>query len=72
MDDLVRVPSHVTSSTFKTPINERYFEDYVIGAIHRPRSIPSGARGIIAFATWYDPQSIHTDPGAAAAGRLAA
>lgn len=58
----------MTSSTFKTPINERYFEDYVIGAIHRFGSILVEQEEIVAFATRYDPQSIHTDPKAAVTG----
>lgn len=58
----------MTSSSFKTPISERYFEDYEIGAVHRFGSILVEQEEIIAFASRYDPQSIHTDPEAAEKG----
>ena len=51
--------------TFSRPIDDRYFEDYVEGAVHRCGSIAVEADEIVAFAKLYDPQSFHTDPEAA-------
>ncbi len=51
--------------TFSRPIDDRYFEDYVEGAVHRCGSIAVEADEIVAFAKRYDPQSFHTDPEAA-------
>jgi len=50
---------------FKTPINDRYFEDYIEGDIHRFGSIPVELDEVIAFAKRFDPQSFHVDPDAA-------
>ncbi len=51
--------------TFSHPIDDRYFEDYVEGDVHRCGSIAVEADEIVAFARRYDPQSLHTDPEAA-------
>jgi acyl dehydratase len=53
---------------FKTPVDDRYFEDYVPGTVHRFGAIPVEEAEVISFATRYDPQSIHIDPEAAKAG----
>lgn len=53
---------------FAHAIDDRYFDDYVEGDVHRFGSIPVEADEIVAFAKLYDPQSIHTDPEAAAKG----
>jgi acyl dehydratase len=50
---------------FKTPINDRYFEDYIEGDIHRFGSIAVERDEVIAFAKRFDPQSFHVDPEAA-------
>ena len=50
---------------FKTPINDRYFEDYIEGDIHRFGSITVELDELIAFAKRFDPQSFHVDPDAA-------
>jgi len=50
---------------FNTPINDRYFEDYVEGDIHRCGSITVEADEVIAFAKRFDPQIFHVDPDAA-------
>ena len=50
---------------FNTPINDRYFEDYVEGDIHRCGSITLEADKVIAFAKCFDPQIFHVDPDAA-------
>jgi acyl dehydratase len=51
--------------TFSTPVEERYFEDYVAGAVHEFGSIYVDEAEMIAFARRYDPQPFHTDPAAA-------
>ena len=48
----------------------RYFEDYPPGAVFTFGSIAVGEDEIVAFARKYDPQPMHTDPGAAARGRF--
>jgi acyl dehydratase len=55
--------------SFHPPIDDRYFEDYVPGAVHEfpARSTVEQDR-LVEFATEFDPQSLHTDPVAAAAG----
>src|SRR6516225_11895720 len=50
---------------FKTPINDRYFEDYIEGDIHCFGSITVELDELIAFARRFDPQSFHVDPDAA-------
>lgn len=50
--------------------SERYFEDYPVGAVFTAGTIPVGESDIIDFARRYDPQAMHTDPAAAAAGRF--
>lgn len=53
---------------FKTPVTDRYFEDYVPGAVHAFGRIAVDEDEVVAFASRYDPQSIHIDREAAAAG----
>lgn len=50
---------------FTTTIQERYFEDYVTGAVHEFGPIRVEEAEIIAFAKRFDPQPFHTDPAAA-------
>ncbi len=50
---------------FSTPIDDRYFEDYVEGDVHRFGSIAVEADEVVAFAKRFDPQTLHTDPEAA-------
>ena len=51
--------------TFATPINGRYFEDYVPGAVHEFGSVVAEEDEMIAFARRFDPQPFHIDPVAA-------
>ncbi|HEY4459475.1 MAG TPA: MaoC family dehydratase [Pseudonocardiaceae bacterium] len=46
---------------FVTPIDDRYFEDYVVGASHEYGYETISEAEILAFARLYDPQPIHTD-----------
>jgi acyl dehydratase len=54
---------------FATPIDDRYFEDYVPGACYEfEEGITVERDRILEFGHEFDPQSFHTDPQAAAAG----
>lgn len=53
---------------FNTPVQERYFEDYTPGSTYTYGSVTLTEEDILRFACEFDPQSIHTDPAAAAAG----
>ena len=48
----------------------RYLEDLRIGEAWEGNAIPITQDAVIAFAEAYDPQPMHVDPGAAAAGRF--
>lgn len=52
----------MTSGTFAKPIEDRYFEDYVPGAIYEFGSIKVEQDEMIEFARRFDPQDFHTDP----------
>ena len=52
-------------SEFVTPVDDRYFEDYVPGAVHQFGDIEVDQAEIISFAKRFDPQIFHTDPEAA-------
>jgi acyl dehydratase len=53
---------------FSTPRDARYFEDYAAGSVHEFGSTRVELNEVIAFARKFDPQTMHVDPGAAAAG----
>ena len=55
----------MNTSTFTTPVEQRYFEDYIAGTIHEFGSIAVTEGDVIAFARRFDPQVFHTDPEAA-------
>jgi acyl dehydratase len=55
----------MSKSTFLTPIDNRYLEDYVAGAVHEFDGIVVDQDEVIAFAKRFDPQPFHTDPEAA-------
>ena len=54
------------TETFANPIDERYFEDYIPGAVYEFGLISVEEAEIISFARRFDPQAFHTDPEAAA------
>lgn len=58
----------MTIAASTVPVAERHFEDFVPGAVAEFGPIAIVEAEIIAFARQYDPQPIHTDPVAAAAG----
>lgn len=54
--------------TFSSPPTDRFFEDYRVGATYVCGSFTVTEAEIIAFATQYDPQVMHTDPALASKG----
>jgi len=58
----------MATTDIAVPIGERYFEDYFPGAVLEYGSIALSENEILEFARRFDPQYIHTDPRAAAAG----
>jgi acyl dehydratase len=57
--------SRRTDMAFRTPQEDRYFEDYIPGAVHEFGSIVAEEAEMIAFARRFDPQPFHIDPVAA-------
>jgi acyl dehydratase len=47
---------------FNTPLEDRYFEDYVPGSVHEFGLIKVEEEDIVAFGRQFDPQVFHTDP----------
>ena len=50
------------SAGFKTPVGDRYFEDYVPGSVHEFGRITVEEDEVVAFGRQFDPQRFHTDP----------
>lgn len=55
-------------SAMSTLRDDRYFEDYPVGAVYEFGPIEVEEAEVIAFASRFDPQAMHIDPAAAAAG----
>ena len=58
----------MTITNFSTPQHDRYFEDYQVGTTYDLGSIEVEEEEVLSFARRFDPQKMHTDPEAAAAG----
>ncbi len=56
------------TAAFPTPPDNRFFEDYEVGATYDLGSFTVTEDEIIAFASLYDPQAMHVDRELAAAG----
>ena len=52
----------MTNSSFSAPIDDRYFEDYVDGAVHDFGSIAVKKSEVVDFAKRFDPQPFHMNP----------
>lgn len=52
----------MSNSNFTIPVENRYFEDYVAGSVHKFGPIAVEQAEMLAFARRFDPQIIHTDP----------
>ena len=50
------------NSSFSAPIDDRYFEDYVDGAVHDFGSIAVKESEVVDFAKRFDPQPFHMNP----------
>jgi acyl dehydratase len=55
----------MNTGTFNTPIENRYFEDYIVGAVYEFGHLTVEEAEVIAFGQRFDPQPFHTDPEAA-------
>ena len=60
----------MTPAVSATPAEDRYFEDYLPGAVFECGHIPVSEAEIIEFARRFDPQDMHVDPEAAVRGRF--
>jgi len=60
----------LSPTEFAVPVEDRYFEDYVPGAVYEYGQIPVTEAEIVEFARRFDPQDMHVDPEAAARGRF--
>lgn len=58
----------MTVTTFAVPQSDRYFEDYPEGAVYEFGPIEVEEEEVLSFARRFDPQAMHIDPEAAAAG----
>ncbi|KYZ85743.1 MaoC family dehydratase [Alloalcanivorax xenomutans] len=58
----------MTITNFSKPQDDRYFEDYQVGTTYDLGSIEVEEEEVLSFARRFDPQKMHTDPEAAAAG----
>lgn len=58
----------MTVSVFATPPQDRYFEDYVPGSVFEYGPVALSEDEIVAYARSFDPQTMHTEPAAAAQG----
>jgi acyl dehydratase len=58
----------LSSSDFPVPRDDRYFEDYLPGAVYEYGYLTVSEAEILEFARRFDPQPIHTDPGFASTG----
>src|SRR5438128_10083668 len=60
----------MTATDFPVPVEARYFEDYVPGAVVEYGEIRVDEAEIVEFARRFDPQDMHVDAEAAARGRF--
>jgi acyl dehydratase len=58
----------LSSADFRVPREDRYFEDYLPGAVYEYGYLTVTEAEILDFARRFDPQPIHIDPGFAEAG----
>lgn len=52
----------LSAADFDAPIDDRYLEDYVPGAVYEYGHLPVTEEEIVEFARKYDPQYFHVDP----------
>lgn len=52
----------MNKSSFSVPVDDRHFEDYIVGAVHEFGSIAVEQEEVISFGKRFVPLSYHTDP----------
>lgn len=55
----------MSTGAFTTSIEDRYFEDYIVGEVYEFGHLTVEEAEVIAFGRRFDPQPFHTDPEAA-------
>jgi acyl dehydratase len=60
----------LSETDFAVPPGDRYFEDYLPGSVYSYGWATVTEAEIVAFASRFDPQPMHTDPASAAAGQF--
>jgi acyl dehydratase len=60
----------LSTADFTAPIEDRWFEDFVPGAVHEFGNAAVTEAGIVNFARQFDPQPMHIDPDAAKGGHF--
>ena len=58
----------MSAPDFAVPIDQRYFEEYIVGSSYEYGTAAVDEREVLAFAKQFDPQPMHVDPVAAAQG----
>lgn len=58
----------MSAPDFAVPIDQRYFEDYIVGSSYEYGTAAVDEREVLAFAKQFDPQPMHVDPVVAAQG----
>jgi acyl dehydratase len=58
----------LSDTDFTVPIDDRYFEDYQVGAVYEYGYLAVTEEDIVGFAEQFDPQPIHVDAAFAATG----
>lgn len=58
----------IGTDNFTCAIDDRWFEDYSVGAVYEYGHVEVTEAQIVHYASIYDPQSIHTDPASAEVG----
>ena len=58
----------IGTENFDRPIDDRWFEDYRVGAVYEYGHVEITQAQIVHYANIYDPQSIHTNPTSAEDG----
>ncbi len=58
----------LSGTDFAVPVEDRYFEDYQVGAVYEFGPVTMNESEIIEYATRFDPQRMHTDLAYAASG----